>query len=184
MFSPGIHLPFWFLFLWECHGLFFGSFKVFLDAGQDGRPGEKGMTQDDMVGKHHRLNGHEFEQASGDGKRQGSLVAAVLGVTKSWTQLSDWTAAERFSLCFVFFLHLCAADVPWGGFPCIQLSWLFFCDFWTRGWMSLTVLHYPHPFLFKYCLCSTLPGLFFWDSKYINVFKTYLCDIFNINVFT
>ena len=38
------------------------------------------MTQDDMVGKHHRLNGHEFEQASGDGKRQGSLVAAVLGI--------------------------------------------------------------------------------------------------------
>ena len=99
----------------------------------------------------------------------------------------NWVTEQRqkgFPFVLFFFLHLCAADVPWGGFPCIQLSWLFFCDFWTRGWMSLTVLHYPHPFLFKYCLCSTLPGLFFWDSKYINVFKTYLCDIFNINVFT
>ena len=27
-----------------------------------------------MVGRHHRLNGHEFEQALGDGERQGSLA--------------------------------------------------------------------------------------------------------------
>ena len=32
------------------------------------------MTEDEMVGCHHRLNGHEFEQALGDGKGQGSLV--------------------------------------------------------------------------------------------------------------
>ena len=32
------------------------------------------MTQDEMVGWHHRLNGHEFEQALGDGEGQGSLV--------------------------------------------------------------------------------------------------------------
>ena len=32
------------------------------------------MTEDEMAGWHHRLNGHEFEQALGDGKGQGSLV--------------------------------------------------------------------------------------------------------------
>ena len=32
------------------------------------------MTEDEMVGWHHRLNGHEFEQAPGDGEGQGSLV--------------------------------------------------------------------------------------------------------------
>ena len=32
------------------------------------------MTEDEMVGWHHRLNGHEFEQALGVGGRQGSLV--------------------------------------------------------------------------------------------------------------
>ena len=32
------------------------------------------MTEDEMVGWHPQLNGHEFEQALGDGKRQGSLV--------------------------------------------------------------------------------------------------------------
>ena len=56
---------------------------------------EKGTTEDEMVGWHHWLNGHEFEQALGDGEGQESLEsmeAAVLGITKSWTQLSNWTA--------------------------------------------------------------------------------------------
>ena len=35
---------------------------------------EKEVTEDEMVGWHHRLNGHEFEQALGDGEGQGSLV--------------------------------------------------------------------------------------------------------------
>ena len=32
------------------------------------------MTEDEMVGWHHQLSGHEFEQAPRDGDRQGSLV--------------------------------------------------------------------------------------------------------------
>ena len=35
---------------------------------------ENGMTEDEMVGWHHRLNGHEFEQALGVGDGQGSLA--------------------------------------------------------------------------------------------------------------
>ena len=35
---------------------------------------EKGMTEDEMVGWHHQLNGHEFRQALGDGEEQGSLA--------------------------------------------------------------------------------------------------------------
>ena len=34
------------------------------NAGKDGRQEEKGATEDEMVGWHHRLNGHEFEQNS------------------------------------------------------------------------------------------------------------------------
>ena len=34
----------------------------------------KGMIEDEMIGWHHRLNGHEFEQTPGDGEGQGSLV--------------------------------------------------------------------------------------------------------------
>ena len=33
------------------------------------------MTEDEMVGWHHRLNGHEFEKAPGVGDGQGSLVS-------------------------------------------------------------------------------------------------------------
>ena len=44
------------------------------DAGKDWRREEKGMTEDEMVGWHHPLNGHKFEQTPGDGDGQGSLV--------------------------------------------------------------------------------------------------------------
>ena len=41
------------------------------------------MTEDEMVGWYHQLNGHEFEQIPGDGDGQGRGRAAVHGVTKS-----------------------------------------------------------------------------------------------------
>ena len=44
------------------------------DTGKDRRQEEKGTTEDEMVGWHHRLNGHEFEQALGDGEEQRGLV--------------------------------------------------------------------------------------------------------------
>ena len=62
-----------------------------LDAGKDGRQ-EKWITEDEMAGWHHRLNGCKFEQAPGIGDGQGSLwCAAVHGVPKGGTRLSDWT---------------------------------------------------------------------------------------------
>ena len=44
------------------------------DAVKDGRQEEKGRTEDEMVGWHHRFNGHEPGQIPGDGERQGGLV--------------------------------------------------------------------------------------------------------------
>ena len=44
------------------------------DAGKDWRQEEKGTTENKMVRWHHRLNGHVFEQAPGDGDGQGGLV--------------------------------------------------------------------------------------------------------------
>ena len=43
------------------------------------------MTEDEVVGRHHRLDGHEFEQAPGVGQGQRSWCAAVHGVSKSQT---------------------------------------------------------------------------------------------------
>ena len=45
-----------------------------LDAGKDWEQEEKGVTEDKMVGWHHQLNGHEFEQTLGDSDGQRSLV--------------------------------------------------------------------------------------------------------------
>ena len=46
------------------------------DAGKDWRQKEKGTIEDEMVGCHHRLDGHEFEQALGVGDGQGGLVCS------------------------------------------------------------------------------------------------------------
>ena len=43
------------------------------DAGKDRRQDQKGTTEEELVGWHHWLNGHEFEQALEDGEGQGSL---------------------------------------------------------------------------------------------------------------
>ena len=43
------------------------------------------MTEDEMAGWHHQLDGHEFEQTLGVGDGQGSLAAAVHGAAKSGT---------------------------------------------------------------------------------------------------
>ena len=57
--------------------------------GKDPDPGkdwgqEKGMTEDAMVGWHHRLNRHEFEQAPGVGDGQGSLVCCSPWGCRVW----------------------------------------------------------------------------------------------------
>ena len=78
-------------------------------AGKDWRQEEKGMTEDEVVGGHHWLNGHEFEQAPGVGDEQGSLVCCGPWVTESQIWLSDWT-----ELIKVFLRHI---GLPW------QFSW-------------------------------------------------------------
>ena len=52
------------------------------------------MAKDEMIGWYHWLNGHEFEQTSGDGKDRDAWHTAVSGVTKSCTQLSDWITSK------------------------------------------------------------------------------------------
>ena len=77
------------------------------DAGKDWRQ-EKGMTEDETVGWHHRLDGHEFEQAPGGGDGQGSQACCSpwghrvghnwatelkwLRERKCWNHWSGWEA--------------------------------------------------------------------------------------------
>ena len=44
------------------------------ESKKEGIDEEKGLTEDEMVGWHHRFNGQEFEQTPGDGEGQGSLA--------------------------------------------------------------------------------------------------------------
>jgi len=91
------------------------------DAGKDWRQDEKGMTEDEMVGWYHRLDGHELEQALGVDDGQGSLVCCSPWGHKesdtneqlSWPELIVLPGIVPlgvnplfFCFCFVF-LHLC-----------------------------------------------------------------------------
>ena len=78
------------------------------DAGKDWRQEEKGTTEDEMVGWHHWLDGHEFEQALGVVDGQGSLVCCSPWGCKE-LDMSEWLSSTE---------HLDA---------CIFLKYGFFC---------------------------------------------------------
>ena len=87
------------------------------DVGKDWRQEEKGMTEDEMVGWHHWLNGHEFEQALGVGDGQGVLACCSPWGCKELDIIEQliWTKSCS-SLC-LFCLWLCA-------------SWTWVFSFW------------------------------------------------------
>ena len=68
------------------------------DAGKDWGQ-EKRVTEDEMVGWHHWLSGHEYEQitfeslalSQRDGEGRESLSCCSSWVANSWTRLSNWT---------------------------------------------------------------------------------------------
>ena len=70
------------------------------DAGKDWRQEEKGMTEDKMVGWHHWFNECEFEQVLELVMDREAWCAAIHGVAKSWTWLTDWTELIDESLCY------------------------------------------------------------------------------------
>ena len=64
------------------------------DTGKDWRQEEKGAAEDEMIKWHHQLDGHEFEQAPGDGEGQGSLACfSSWGLKESDT--TEWTTIGK-----------------------------------------------------------------------------------------
>ena len=60
------------------------------DAEKDWREEEKGTTEDEIVGQHHWLNGHELSKLWELVKDREAWCAVVHGVAKSQTRLSNW----------------------------------------------------------------------------------------------
>ena len=74
------------------------------DARKGWSQEEKGMTEDEMVGWHHRLNGHELEQAAGDGEGQGSLACcSPWGHKESST--TEWLNNHKYSDRLIYHPH-------------------------------------------------------------------------------
>jgi len=67
------------------------------DSGKDWRQEEKGTTENEMVGWHHWLHGHEFEQAPGVGDGQGILACcSPWGCKESdMTEWLNWTELNQ-----------------------------------------------------------------------------------------
>ena len=66
-------------------------------AGKDWRQEEKGTREDEMVRWHHRLDGLSLSKLWELVMDRVAWRAAVHGVTKSWTRLSDWTELNTLS---------------------------------------------------------------------------------------
>ena len=75
------------------------------DTGQDWRQEEKGKTEDEMVGWHHWLDGHEFEQAPGVGDGQGSLACCSPWGHRArhdWGTELNWVTEQQNSKSFMY----------------------------------------------------------------------------------
>ena len=73
------------------------------DTGDDWRQEEKGTTEDEMVGWHRRLDGHEFEQGLGVGDGQESLPCCSPSGHKEsdTTEWLNWTGLKLKGICFL-----------------------------------------------------------------------------------
>ena len=90
------------------------------DAGKYWRREEKRVTEDEMVGWHHWLNGHEFEQAPGTGDGPGSLACC-----SPWGHRvrHDWATELNWIECFLkvlLFCHLYLDVMP-------TCNWFVYC---------------------------------------------------------
>ena len=79
------------------------SFEKDPDAGKDWRQEKKGTTEDEMVGWHHKLNAHEFQQTPGNSEGQGSLASCSpwesQRVRQDWVTERQYTIGETVNCC-------------------------------------------------------------------------------------
>ena len=91
------------------------------DPGKEWMQEEKGMTEDEMVGWHHRLKGMSLSKLQKLMMDRDAWQASVHRVTKSWTRLSNWTE-----------LHLIPISSFNSGYNGSYITW-------SMGWGGSTV---------------------------------------------
>ena len=105
------------------------------DAEKDWSQVEKGMTEDKMVGWHHWINGHEFEQALGVRDGQGSLECSSPWGLKEWdtTEWLTWTDSFQLDhykpLKFILYLTRLILFIL---STAIRVKLLRFKSYWTK----------------------------------------------------
>ena len=140
---------------------------------------EKGMTEDEMVGWHHQLDGHEFEQPPGVGEGQGSLVCRSPWGHKesSTTKWLNWTEYSIVYMDHIFFIH---PPVD-GHLGCIHV----FCCckqltvMWQPGWEGTWGRMDTYMCMAESLLCSPetittlLVNRLYPSPKQIKIFKSF-----------
>ena len=137
------------------------------DAGKDWRQDEKVTTEDKMVGWHHQLKGHEFEQIPGDGEGQRNLVCC-----SPWGHKQSNTTSVQFSSVTQKCPTICdPMDCSTPGFPVYHQLLEFTQTYvhWVDDAIQLShPLSSPSPPAFN---LSQPQGLFQWVSSSHQVAK-------------
>ena len=141
------------------------------DAGRDWGQEEKGSTEDEMAGWHHRLDGHEFVWTLGVGDGQGGLACCDSWGHKesdttarlNWTEL-NWILFLLFPTLdfFVLWIWKLLCSTICGKLPAIIVPFAFGLRFNCLGHLDWDVIHY----LLKFC--STLIFYYFQGLKLTN----------------
>ena len=148
------------------------------DAGKDWGQEEKGMTEDEVVGWHHRLDGHGFGWTPGVGDGQGGLACCDSWGRKE-SDTTDWTElngnnVEHFSMCLLViclvsldkvqlksFSHLLT------GFVVVGLSSLYILD--VCAWVNAQSLSHIWLFVTPWTAALQAPlSMEFSRREYLN----------------
>ena len=168
------------------------------DAKKDWRQEEKAMIEDEMVGWHHQLNGHEFEQVPGVGEGQGNLACcSPWGHRES--DKTEWLNNNKYDHVFnsliIWVTVSVDCSVPkscltlWNPMDCAYQASLSFTISWSllkftsieSGMLSNHLIP-CHPFL---CLPSVFPSIvvFSRDSAFYIRWPKYWSFSFSISPF-
>ena len=136
------------------------------DAGKDWGQGKKGMAEDEMVGWHYWLNGHQFEQTPGVGDGQGGPVCcSPLGCKESdMTEWLNWTELNASQVMLprkspkiaekVFYGSTSLYSLTWKGamkngrcWTCLIKKWIYKIYKDGNGALSYMMWHYKELFI-------------------------------------